>query len=245
MKLFDRHQTRVLSDRYLEVMLADVGGTGLLLLQAPLIGAAVAGVWKNLSQDSPALYFVLALSAFFLGAINSAREIVKERPLFLREKYFNLSLGSYLLSKLRVQAILVIAQCAILAGIVRVFVPIQVNVLLLALVLIGVALTGTAVGLLVSAWVRKSDRAVALVPLLVIPQILFSDFVVGPNKLSNWTGRAQDLMPVEWGYVVLRELRVARDTDWLLVGSAPLVMAVMIMLPAALALWGLSRARYD
>ena len=79
---------------------------GLLLLavQAPLIGGLVAGVWSNVRTDSPTLYFVLVLSAFFLGAVNSAREIVKERALFLREKNYNLSTGAYVVSALRFAA---------------------------------------------------------------------------------------------------------------------------------------------
>lgn len=240
-----KRQSSILADRYLEVMLGDFSGTALLLIQAPLIGFAIAGVWRNISRDSEALYFVLSLSAFFLGSINAAREIVKERALYLRELHFNLSPAAYLISKLKVQAILVVIQCAILAGITGVFVPIQVNVFVLALVMIGVALAGTAVGLLVSSWVKKSDRAVAIVPLLVIPQILFSDFVIGAGRLSNWTGRAQDLMPVEWGYTALRELRVARDTDWSLVLGAPLVLALIVAFSMVLAWWRLARARYD
>jgi ABC transport system ATP-binding/permease protein len=240
--IVNRHQVAILSDRYLEVMLGDLSGTGLLLVQAPLIALAVVGVWRNISNDSPALYFVLTLSAFFFGAINSAREIVKERPLFLREKHFNLSPWAYLVSKLRVQAILVVIQCAILAGVTRAFIPISVSVFTLAALLIGVGLTGTALGLMVSSMVSKSDKAVAIVPLLVIPQILFSDFVVGP-KLSNWTGRAQDLMPVDWGFAALRELRTTKP-DWAVVLSAPMVLAAIVMVASLFAFWRLSKARY-
>ncbi|MCC7383533.1 MAG: ABC transporter permease [Deltaproteobacteria bacterium] len=243
-RAIERHQTAVLSDRYLEVMIHDLKGTGLLLIQAPLIAFGVAGVWSNISGDSEALYFVLSLSAFFLGAINASREIVKERALFLREKHFNLSVRAYLSSKLRVQAILVLLQCALLAGIVRVFVPIKVNVLWLAIALIGVALAGTACGLLVSAWVTRSDRAVAMVPLLVIPQILFSDFVLGKEQLANWTGRVQDWMPVEWGYIVLTELRDRNHTDWFRVLSAPVVLGALIGVAFLLAWRRLAGARY-
>lgn len=239
----DRRQVGILSDRYLDVVLGDARGTLLLLVQAPLIAGAVAGVWANEANDSPMLYFVLCLCAFFLGAVNAAREIVKERSLFLREKMFNLSVAAYLLSKLRVQTILVVVQCVLLAGIVRVIVPMKVNVLAIAAVLLGVGLVGTVVGLTISAWVRTPDRAVAMVPLVVIPQILFSDFVLGEGRLSNWTAEAQRLMPVHWGYRVLDTLR-AQDTDWGTVALGPTVWLATALVGLGLSLAKLRAARY-
>jgi hypothetical protein len=220
-------QTAILAERYLDVMLGDPGALVLVVVQAPLIGALVAGVWSNLTADTLTLYFVLSLSAFFLGAINSAREIVKERQLFLRERMYNLKVGAYLASKYRVQAIFAVLQAVMLAGVVRFFVPIQVNVMLVAAVLALVALTGTAVGLLISSAVSSADKAVAAVPLVVIPQILFSDFVIGEGKLSNWTGWAESLMPVRWSYTLLKSLR-ATHVEWTTVLGSSVVLAVMI-----------------
>lgn len=223
----DRRQVGILADRYLDVVLGDLKGTALLLVQAPLIGVAIAGVWSNISRDSEALYFVLALSAFFFGAVNACREIVKERALFLREKMFNLSVGAYLVSKYRVQAMLILLQCAVLVVIVRRFVPMSVDPVSVGLALFMVALTGTAVGLLVSAWVSTPDRAVTVVPLLVIPQILFSDFVLGSGQLSNWTATAEKLMPVHWAYRALTALRDT-NTEWFDVLGGAVVLTVMI-----------------
>jgi ABC transport system ATP-binding/permease protein len=239
----DHRQVGILSDRYLDIIIGDIKTTLLLLIQAPLIAVAVAGVWSNVSNDSLSLYFVLCLSAFFLGAVNACREIVKERALFLREKMFNLSVGAYLMSKYRVQAILVIVQCVILAGVVRAFVPLKTNILGVGLVLLAVALTGTAVGLLVSSWVKSADKAVGVVPLIVIPQILFSDFVLGENKLSNWTARAQEIMPVHWGYEMLRSMRQT-DVDWGVVASGAGVLTLTLGVCFSLSLMLLFRARY-
>ncbi len=204
---YDARQAGILADRYLDVVLGDLAGTLLLLLQAPLIGVAIAGVFVNLSRDTYTLYFVLALSAFFLGAVNAAREIVKERPLYLRERMFNLSPASYLVSKYRVQTMLVVVQSVLLAGVVSFSVRLEVKLYVLGPVLALTALAGTAVGLLISSFVTSSDKAVAIVPLVVIPQILFSDAVVGAGNLDNWTGHAQKLMPVHWAYEALIALK--------------------------------------
>jgi len=242
-KLVDRRQAGILADRYLDIVLGDVRGTALLLVQAPLIAGAVAGVWSNEKNDTLSLYFVLCLSAFFLGAINACREIVKERALFLREKMFNLDVGAYLVSKYRIQLMLIVLQCTILAVVVRAAVPLKVNVVALALVLLLVAFTGTALGLAISAWVLSADKAVGLVPLIVIPQILFSDFVLGKDRLVNWTAEAQKLVPVHWGYRVLEELRTDEASLEVLVG-APLVLAIMVVVAFFTALLLLRRARY-
>lgn len=239
----DRRQAGILADRYLDVLLGDPRGLFVLLVQAPLIAILVAGVWSNIDGDSLTLYFVLSLSAFFLGAVNGAREIVKERALFLRERMFNLSTGAYVVSKYRLQAALVVLQCGILAGVVRAYVPLRVNVFGVGLTLILAGLAGASVGLLISAWAKSADRAVMTVPLVVIPQILFSDFVLGKGQLSNWTGALQDAMPVHWAYRLLEELR-ASEPDAAVIAGAVLVLVGVVYLGFRVTIAILARAEY-
>jgi len=177
-----------------------------LLLQVALIALAVVGVWRNVTGDSLSLYFVLCLCSFFFGAINSCREIVKERILFLRERMFNLSVPAYVLSKYWIQAVILAVQSLLLGLIVAFFIPLDVSTGVIIFVLFAVGSCGVSIGLLISVMVRSSDKALIYVPLLVIPQILFSDFMLGTNQLNNWTGIAQSVMPVQWGYEVLEQL---------------------------------------
>ena len=130
---------------------------------------------------------------------------MKERSLFLRERMFNLSVSAYLLSKYLVQFILSLLQNMLLVLFVWAFIPLDVSIVVIIMVLFGVGSAGICVGLLVSAVTKSSDKALVCVPLLVIPQILFSDFVLGADQLSNWTGRAQEVMPVYWGFDVLKQ----------------------------------------
>ncbi len=202
----DRTQLGVLCDRYLDILLGDPKGLFLLVFQAPLIAFLVVGVWSNISSDTLTLYFVLCLSAFFLGAANGSREIVKERAIFLKEKMFGLSVGAYVLSKLVVQSLLVAVQSFILTGTVHFFVGFRIQVVWVMLALALSQLAGVSLGLLVSAGVKSPDKAVMAVPLLVIPQILFSDIVLRPGALKNWAGIGQKMMPVHWSYAFLKEL---------------------------------------
>lgn len=239
----DPHQVSVLSERYLDTMLGDLGGLGLTLLQAPILALGIGGVFQNLARDTLTLYFVLCLSAFFLGAINASREIVKERALFLREKMYNLSVPAYLRSKFRVQLILVVLASLSLGLVTSFFVPLRINVFAVCAVLALTCFAGTATGLLISAWVSTNDRAVGLVPLVVIPQILFSEVVVGEGRLANWASWVEKLMPVRWGFRMLKELRKV-ETDWASIGGALIVFGIIAFLCYTVSLFKLRRARY-
>lgn len=238
----DWAQASVLSDRYLDVLLSDPRSMLLLLVQAPLIGALVAGVWSNAHTDSPTLYFVLVLSAFFLGAVNSAREVVKERALFLRERMYNLSAGAYVVSKYRVQAISMVLQCCLLTVIVDQFVPLEVHPLVLGAAILLCSLCGTAVGLAISAVVHSADKAVMMVPLVVIPQILFSELILPGGQLHNWTETVQKVMPVHWGYQLLDAARTGGQ-GWTILGAV-LMLVTMTLSGYVFTVLVLSRARY-
>jgi hypothetical protein len=239
----DRRQAAILSDRYLATVLGEPAALLMTLAQAPLLGAATAGVFANRANDTETTYFVICLSAFFLGAINSSREIVKERALFLRERMFNLDVGAYLASKLGVQGVLSAVSSALLVVVVAASVPLRVGLGWTLAITIATGLVGSAVGLLISAAVSSTDKAVALVPIVVIPQILFSDFMIGRGHLENWTGAAEKLMPVHWGYEALREL-LQSERELGTIALALGVLALVLVLSALLAAERLSKARY-
>jgi hypothetical protein len=56
--------------------------------------------------------------------------------------------------------------------------------------LAALAITGTAVGLLISAWARSKEVAPALVPIAVIPQIICSGVVAPSNAPARFIAKA-------------------------------------------------------
>ena len=52
------------------------------------------------------MLLILVIGACFIGAANSVRELVKERPIYARERAAGLSSGAYLLSKLIVLGVI-------------------------------------------------------------------------------------------------------------------------------------------
>lgn len=205
-KLIDWRQAGILADRYLDVILGDVRTTLLLLLQAPLIAALIVLRWNNVNATD-SLFFVLSLTAVWFGCVNAAREIVKEKRIFLRERMLNLNVGAYLYSKFKILALLNFLQCLALVGIVHYYVHLGSRVPCYFLILLITSLAGTALGLLISSWVSSEDKAVGIVPLVIIPQILFSQFVLPQDLIAGFAMWLEKLMIVKWSYDLFSAFR--------------------------------------
>jgi hypothetical protein len=216
-------QSGVLADRYLETVLSDWVATLLLLLQAPLLAGMAILVWDNLEAATPSLYFVMVLSCLWIGCMDASREIVKERPLFLRERMVNLEVGAYLLSKVRVLFLLNVVQVACYGGLLAYDLDMRVNLVWLLLDLLLVTVCGTCLGLLISSASSRSDYAVATVPLVILPQILFSEFAIGKRYFEGVSEVIFAFMPSRWGYEALVEFSET-DIDYL--------AAIVRLLPA-------------
>ncbi|MEO1270063.1 MAG: ABC transporter permease [Myxococcota bacterium] len=199
-------QSGVLADRYMETILADWVTTLLLVLQAPLLAGMAVAVWGNLGEANVNLYFVMTLSCLWIGCMDACREIVKERAQFMRERMFNLDISAYLFSKIRVLLLLNVVQVVAYAVIIDANLETRVHVVWLVLNLLVTTLTGTCLGLLISAASRRSDYAVALVPLVILPQILFSEVAISKDSFEGYSEWVYTLMPSRWGFEGLKEL---------------------------------------
>jgi ABC-type multidrug transport system ATPase subunit len=182
-------QLWILVHRYLAVLGSDRLNLALLLLQAPILAAIVAqavapGGFVEMSKDaypaaSQALLF-LVVAASYLGAGNAVREIVKELPIYLRERATGLSIVSYLGSKVLVLAVVTAVQAALLVviGAYRQGGPGQGAVMPLRPELVvdlaAAGIVSMGAGLLISALVSRADKALTLLPLLLVPQLVLT-----------------------------------------------------------------------
>lgn len=200
-------QFMTLSRRYWEVLFRDKLNLFILLVQAPIIAVLVYFV-MGAKQPRDFAYFVLSLVAVWFGTSISAREIIRERAVYNRERMVNLGLIPYLASKLFVLGIIVGVQCLML------FLPLKLLDLIGLMPMPGELLgipqfwamlltagVGIALGLLISALVKTSEMATSLVPLILIPQILFSGLVGVPTGISKAAGLA---MPAAWSFDTMK-----------------------------------------
>jgi hypothetical protein len=146
--------------------------------------------------------------AIWFGTSVSAREIIRERPVYRRERMVNLGILPYVGSKLFVIGIIVGFQCLML------FVPLKLFDLIGLMPMPGekgglpqfsamllTAAVGVSLGLLISALVRTSQMATSLVPLVLIPQILFSGLVGVPTGIYKVASLS---VPAAWSFDTMK-----------------------------------------
>ncbi|MBV9231214.1 MAG: FHA domain-containing protein, partial [Chloroflexi bacterium] len=132
--------------------------------------------------DAQKILLIMAFAAVFFGCLNGSREIVKEAPIYRRERTVNLGIAPYMFSKIVVLGILCLLQSFILVFLVNLKAPFHHSIFLPAFleIYISMALTslaGLMTGLAISAIVPNSDRAMSLVPLALLPQIIFAGVI--------------------------------------------------------------------
>jgi hypothetical protein len=193
----------ILTRRYAEIMTRDWRNTAILLLQAPLVALFILLAVKTDEPErnpTSTMFLIMSLSALWFGCSNAAREITKEASVYARERMVNLRIIPYVASKffvlqwialLQVTTMLVMVS-ALRTGFTLNDPPMECtrwgilacsrlildgapgNFGLHLLNLYLTALNGIGLGLLISALAGNSDKAMSLVPLVLIPQVLFS-----------------------------------------------------------------------
>ncbi|RMG08493.1 MAG: ABC transporter permease [Planctomycetota bacterium] len=202
----------VLTSRLVDLKLSDPVGTGILLLQAPLIGLCVGVAFDGESYATRALQFVLAMVAVWLGTFSACREVVKERLIFLRERRAGVPVRAYLLSKVVVLAFFSVVQCLLLVLTVsRSVVFDDAHPVTVFCALLATCLCANALGLLLSAAVKSQNSLIALVPVALIPQLIFSEAILG--DAGEAVERIELAMIASWSYDVLHELP-KDDPSW-------------------------------
>jgi ABC-type multidrug transport system permease subunit len=203
--LIDFKQISILSERYLDVIIGDLKNTIILLLQSPIIATLTVMSWENANVDK-SLYFVMSLTCVWFGCINSCREIVKEKGVYTRESMVNLNTCSYVISKILILTILCFIQCLILLLIIDQYLALPGNKFMIFLALFMCSVSGTGLGLFLSSIVDNEDKAIALVPLLIIPQILFSEILIPSDLHQGITIWIEKTMIVKWGFESIKEI---------------------------------------
>ena len=181
----------------------------------------------QLTQDRTGAVFFLVVGAIWFGTSNAAREIVKERAIYLRERMVNLGLFNYLMSKFVLLSMFCVLQCAMLLGIVffalgfSAGAPIDVRAMAFLqqlMALTTTAITAVALGLLLSTLVASSEAAMALTPIALIPQVELGGLMVPATTIPKLS-MLMYAIPARWGFeaaVVPERNAIAKDAAWLI-----------------------------
>lgn len=188
-------------------------GMTLILRDPPLLGLLAGqplliGFLINLSQFRPtdldSIFLFAVVTAVWLGLNNTVREVVRDRPVYVRERLAGVTPEGYLGAKVLLYALVGVAQLLLLLGVIRYFSflkPEDARDLASASFTGSLAILWTTyvaamlLGLVVSTLAPSQEAAVAAVPLLVLPQLLLTGVATGLTKEGTYFRPLVFLLP--------------------------------------------------
>lgn len=201
---FGFKQWVALVERNVIVKLRDRTQTAILMLQAPFFAALVCVIATPLDKDQSLpeklliAHFLLVVAAIWFGCNNAARDIVGEWTIYRRERMVTLKIAPYVFSKLAVLFALCIFQCGLMLIIVYFFLGLKSDLLREFAILLVSSLIGAGLGLIISAFAKTTESAIALLPVALLPMIALAG-AMRPVYVMPWVGRiASDAIPSRW-----------------------------------------------
>ena len=176
--------------RQWHLLRADTKSLSLLAGQPLLIAVLLAlfATGPDAAEVSQKKLFLAIIATLWLGCGNAAPALVKERSVFLREKFVGLSPASYLLAKLFFFGPLAAMQGLIIWAILCWMGEGVAGARFWQVLGFGAAaMAATAIGLALSAAARTTLQAVLMVPVVIIPQILAAGYVF---PIKDWDKHA-------------------------------------------------------
>ena len=186
------------------------------LLEAPILAVICAlltryappeGYTVMDNKNLVSYFFMAVIVATFIGMSGSAEEIIKDRALLKREKFLQLSYGSYIWSKIIFMAGVSLIQTFL-------FILIGNSIMGVGLfgvwwlILFATAFLANLTGLLLSQCLSSIVSIYISIPILLIPQILLCGLVVSFSDLTpkSTTGNVPligEVIPSRWSYEAL------------------------------------------
>lgn len=153
----------------------------------------------NVQSHFGAIVMVL-ISAMFGAAQPALLAIPEERPLFLREySTDHYSIIAYFLSRLTVEAFVTLIQSLVANLVCYFLLGIQMNFFLFLLINYALAMTSTAVAVLLGCSVSSPQVAMEFLPVLFVPQMLFAGFFVALQLVPSWLRWIQWICSLGYG----------------------------------------------
>jgi ABC transport system ATP-binding/permease protein len=206
-------QLFLLCRRYWKLVSRDSTSLILTLLAGPITIALTGLPLRNeqplsvvdnpsITQASLALrlLFIFSSIAIWIGLSNAIREIVQEAAIYFRERLLNLGLLPYLTSKLMIRGGLALIQTVLISAVVLLIFQAPQSKLIpwslgFAITTFLTLLASTSLSLMLSALVKTENEGNGLLPLVMIPQIIFSGVLF---TLDGWSSKLSWFMLSRW-----------------------------------------------
>ena len=161
------------------------------------------------NPNIPGFLFMSVIVSLFLGLVISAEEIFKDRKLLEREKFLNLSRSSYLNAKILVLIMISAVQMLLFVLIGNYMLGIKGMEWRYFLILFTTACWANVTGLNISSGFNSVVTIYILVPLILVPQLLFSGVVIDFRNMNDKLKTEKnvpligDMITSRWAYEAL------------------------------------------
>lgn len=161
------------------------------------------------NENIPQYLFIIVIVSIFLGLTVAAEEIHRDKKILSREKFINLSRTSYLVSKISILFTISAIQSLLFVIIGNSILEIRGMWFEFWLIMFSTACFSNLLGLIISSTFNSAKVIYIVIPLIIIPQLLFSGVIVKFHKLHPslstatkvpWIG---NLMVSRWSYEAL------------------------------------------
>jgi ABC-type multidrug transport system ATPase subunit len=164
--------------------------------------------------------FIAVVTSMFFSLMVSSEEIIKDRKILKRESFLNLSWISYLNSKIMIMFIISAVQTLSFVLIGNLILGIKGMIPAYWLVLFTISCFSNILGLNLSSAFNSVIAIYILIPVIIIPQLLFSGVFVPFDKLHlgkstprEYVPILGDLMPARWSYEAIA-VKQFRDNEY-------------------------------
>ncbi len=183
-------------------------------LEAPLLALIFAFFAKTkingeyifqFNSNLPSYFFMSVVVALFVGMSISAEELFKDRLLLKREAFLNLSRSAYLSAKVSIVFAISAIQMFIYVIIANNILEIKGMSFYFWIILFSTACFANILALNLSAGLKSIVAIYILIPLMLIPQLLFSGVIVDFQNMNSrgnpsYTPAISDLTAARWAY---------------------------------------------
>jgi ABC transport system ATP-binding/permease protein len=133
----------------------------------------------------PTYIFISLLVSLFLALMNSVDDIIRDRVILHRERNLDVRLPYYIDAKVSTLALFSSIQCALFILVGNHVLEIRGMFLPYWWFMFVTALSGLALGLLISSIVGDSKTAANFVPLVLIPQLIFGGALIKYDEMNR------------------------------------------------------------
>jgi ABC-type multidrug transport system ATPase subunit len=158
----------------------------LALLIATILRYSENGTYDFASAyHIPTFLFLGLIVAMFLGLTNSADDIIRDRPVLQRERNIKVRLSYYVVSKTLTLGVFALVQCILFVLIGNSLLQIRGMFWIDLGIMFMTAMSGVALGLLISSLVADPKTAANIVPLVLIPQIIMGGALIKYEDMNR------------------------------------------------------------